>query len=523
MTPLSQRKVAERHKDLLFLSILKDFYPRILTSFEKLPVWKEVLDECRKNGICDDQSARYLGRTRWPALLRATTKKWKHRHKKQLNKKDELIIEIERMRIPDFCFPLNDDEEKEGKPKENVAAANKLAPVFEFYNSDNVFANELAADDPMVNYHAIFIDNDDLYVEEPAVNDLMAYDPDDIQYHFNDSENVFAEEYVDNSQKELAGDDPMVDNHAKFIDNDDVYVGEPAVNDMMAYDPDDIHDNFNNGDNVFANELAADDLMVNYHAMFIDNDDLYVEESAVNDLMAYGPDDIQYHFNNSGNIFANELAADDPIVDYHTIFIGNDDLYVEEPAVNDLMAYDPDDIQDNFNDNGNVFAEEYDVDNSKKELAADDIMVDNHAKFIDNDDVYVEKPAVNDLMAYDPDDIQDNFNDNGNVSVGEYVVDNSISNNPIDVQNEFDDSDDECFDAFSSTTGLPLPMLFLPESFKDYRNHGANGIQSTDVHDSNLQNDFYPAGIRFLDLYAEYGQLKLNMMRENLANSDNNL
>uniref|UniRef100_A0AC35FY70 Uncharacterized protein n=1 Tax=Panagrolaimus sp. PS1159 TaxID=55785 RepID=A0AC35FY70_9BILA len=81
--------------------------------------------------------------------------------------------------------------------------------------------------------------------------------------------------------------------------------------------------------------------------------------------------------------------------------------------------------------------------------------------------------------------------------------------------------DDEFFDAFSSTTGIPLPMSFLAESFEDYCNHGANGIQSTDVHDSNLQNDFYRAGIRCLDLYAEYGQLKLNMMLENLATSDN--
>uniref|UniRef100_A0AC35FYK6 Uncharacterized protein n=1 Tax=Panagrolaimus sp. PS1159 TaxID=55785 RepID=A0AC35FYK6_9BILA len=406
MPPISQRRAAKRQKNLLFLSILKDFYPRILTSFEKLPVWKEVLDECRRNGIFDDQSARYLGRTLWPALIRATTvtttKKWKRRHKKQLNKKDELIIEIERMREPYFCFPLNEDEEKEGKPKENVAA---LAPVFEFNNTDNVFA----------------------------------YDPDDIQDNYNNSGNVFS--------NELAAYVPTADNHAMFIDNDVLYVEEPAGYNLMAYDPDNIQDNFNDSGNGSA------------------------EEYTVDNSFSYNPIDKKWKSRHKKQL----NKKDELIIEIERMrepdfcFPLNDDEEKEgKPSENFAAANKPGPVFE-FNNSDNVFA---------KELAADDPMVDNHAEFIDDDDLYVEEPDVNDLMAYDPDDVQDNFNDSGNDFAEEYVVDNYISNKPIDVQNEFDDSDDQFFDALSD-----------------------------------LQNDFYRAGIRFLDLYAEYCQSKLNMMR----------
>uniref|UniRef100_A0A914PGZ0 Uncharacterized protein n=1 Tax=Panagrolaimus davidi TaxID=227884 RepID=A0A914PGZ0_9BILA len=166
MPPLSRKKAAELQNNLLFLSILKDFYPQILTSSQKLPVWKQVLDECRRNGFYGDQSARYLGRFRWPALIGATTNKWKSK-KKELGEKDIRIIEIERMRTPDYCFPMNAEEK--AMQKANVAEVSE--PALDDQMADVVESSNV----------------DDVSVEELVIDNSIGNNPDDAHDEFNDN------------------------------------------------------------------------------------------------------------------------------------------------------------------------------------------------------------------------------------------------------------------------------------------------------------------------------------------------
>uniref|UniRef100_A0AC34GSU3 Uncharacterized protein n=1 Tax=Panagrolaimus sp. ES5 TaxID=591445 RepID=A0AC34GSU3_9BILA len=62
-------KAAERENTLVFLKILKNYYPQIVDRSDNLPIWEKVLTECQKRGIFMDKSAHYLAKKRWTASL----------------------------------------------------------------------------------------------------------------------------------------------------------------------------------------------------------------------------------------------------------------------------------------------------------------------------------------------------------------------------------------------------------------------------------------------------------------------
>uniref|UniRef100_A0AC34FG02 Uncharacterized protein n=1 Tax=Panagrolaimus sp. ES5 TaxID=591445 RepID=A0AC34FG02_9BILA len=142
------RKAKENQNTILFLNILKEYYPEIVQANSKISVWKKVLLECHRNGIYKKHPAKYLGRTRWPALIRATSKKWKA--KKPLAEIELLIIEVERIRTPNFCMnqeevdAMNRDES--GEPQEYDVTFNEDNDVdFDepsFMNPDEVMNEE---------------------------------------------------------------------------------------------------------------------------------------------------------------------------------------------------------------------------------------------------------------------------------------------------------------------------------------------------------------------------------------------
>uniref|UniRef100_A0A914XS71 Uncharacterized protein n=1 Tax=Panagrolaimus superbus TaxID=310955 RepID=A0A914XS71_9BILA len=112
MPSLSSRSM-ERQNTLIFLQILKNYYPQIVESSDKIPLWEKVLEECQNRGIFMDKTADYLAQKRWPASVGIVRKASKKRG--PLSEKDQLIVEIERYRTPDFCYGKiegdNDDSE----------------------------------------------------------------------------------------------------------------------------------------------------------------------------------------------------------------------------------------------------------------------------------------------------------------------------------------------------------------------------------------------------------------------------
>uniref|UniRef100_A0A914NZZ7 Uncharacterized protein n=1 Tax=Panagrolaimus davidi TaxID=227884 RepID=A0A914NZZ7_9BILA len=168
MLPHSRKKTAENLQDkLLFLQILQDFYKQIVDSDKKLVVWQQVVDECKSYGFFyGDYTARYLEQTKWPGFIRATRIKWEEKQK-ELDPTDILIIEIERIRKPDYCVPMNAEEE-----------ANRKADVAEL--------NEPALDHQMADVVQSSND-DDVSAEEAALDNSVAINPDDAQDEFNDS------------------------------------------------------------------------------------------------------------------------------------------------------------------------------------------------------------------------------------------------------------------------------------------------------------------------------------------------
>uniref|UniRef100_A0A914R5F8 Uncharacterized protein n=1 Tax=Panagrolaimus davidi TaxID=227884 RepID=A0A914R5F8_9BILA len=167
MLPPSRKKTAENLQDkLLFLQILQDFYKQIVDSEKKLVVWQQVVNECKSYRLFyGDYTARYLERTKWPGFIRATREKWEAK-KKELDATDILIIEIERIRKPDYCCKKNQEESMQNA---NVAEFNK--PALDHQMADVVQSSN----------------DDDVSVEEAALDNSVAVNPDDAQDEFNDS------------------------------------------------------------------------------------------------------------------------------------------------------------------------------------------------------------------------------------------------------------------------------------------------------------------------------------------------
>uniref|UniRef100_A0AC35FE88 Uncharacterized protein n=1 Tax=Panagrolaimus sp. PS1159 TaxID=55785 RepID=A0AC35FE88_9BILA len=130
------KKTDKRQNNIIFLTILKDIYQQILDSDYKLLVWEQVLEECRSYGFNEDTTAEYLRRTRWPSIIRATRIKWEAKEK-ELDEKDIYIIGIERMRKPDFCFPMNEEEAMQNPddPMADVAESQSYTQDDEFFDA----------------------------------------------------------------------------------------------------------------------------------------------------------------------------------------------------------------------------------------------------------------------------------------------------------------------------------------------------------------------------------------------------
>uniref|UniRef100_A0AC35GMQ1 Uncharacterized protein n=1 Tax=Panagrolaimus sp. PS1159 TaxID=55785 RepID=A0AC35GMQ1_9BILA len=119
--PPRRSRSAEQEKTLIFLNILKDFYPRIVQSDDEIPIWEEVLEECQKQGIFMDKSAEYLAKIRWPASI-GIVNKFTRTKRGPLSEKDQLIVQIERHRTPDFVYGRLDGDDRANLPAIRAAS-----------------------------------------------------------------------------------------------------------------------------------------------------------------------------------------------------------------------------------------------------------------------------------------------------------------------------------------------------------------------------------------------------------------
>uniref|UniRef100_A0AC34G883 Uncharacterized protein n=1 Tax=Panagrolaimus sp. ES5 TaxID=591445 RepID=A0AC34G883_9BILA len=149
--PTRRSRSAERKNTLIFLHILKNFYPRIVDSSDKLPIWDQVLKECQKRGIFLDKTPVYLAQKRWPASVGIVKKASKKRG--PLSEKDQLIVEIERYRTPDFCYGKiqgdrdnhdDDDDDSTNDESNNVHTDESINNVDDTINGGNYDGQENA-------------------------------------------------------------------------------------------------------------------------------------------------------------------------------------------------------------------------------------------------------------------------------------------------------------------------------------------------------------------------------------------
>uniref|UniRef100_A0A914Q557 Uncharacterized protein n=1 Tax=Panagrolaimus davidi TaxID=227884 RepID=A0A914Q557_9BILA len=104
------KKPKKRDDTIIFLTILEEHFPKMLTATRRIDIWEEILQDCHQYGLLLNRDSKFLYQSRWPSLTRTTLRKW--RNKKPLDEKDKLIISICHIDNPDFCKDVVEENEK---------------------------------------------------------------------------------------------------------------------------------------------------------------------------------------------------------------------------------------------------------------------------------------------------------------------------------------------------------------------------------------------------------------------------